>query len=167
MPTFRLATLADAGIVAELIDAMDAHYRGDGNTRGVAAAIPMVERAIREQEGTRFLLAFADGGVAVGLACFCVLRPGYRHEGLVFLKDQFVPEPLRGHGYGRAMMRELAAFAIGHGIGRIDLTTDTSNDAARALYESLGGARQDKLMFRYDGAALKALAAHGSRSPHD
>ncbi len=155
--TFRIAGVSDATAVAQLIDAMDAHYRGDGNTRGTAAAIPMVERAIREQEGTRFLLAFADDE-AVGLACFCVLRPGFRHQGLVFLKDLFVPEPLRGRGYGRAMMREIAAFALRHGIGRIDLTTDGTNEIAGALYESLGGARQDKVMFRFDGAALRVLA---------
>ncbi|MEQ1616128.1 MAG: GNAT family N-acetyltransferase [Hyphomicrobiaceae bacterium] len=157
MLTFRLATIADAAVVAELIDAMDAHYRDDGNTRGVVAAILMVEETIRAREGTRFLLAF-DRDAAVGLACFAILRPGYRHEGLLFLKDLFVPAALRQRGIGRALMRELAAFAIAHDIGRIDLTTDTDNVFARALYASLGGSPQDKVMFRYDGAALKALA---------
>lgn len=161
MPTFRIASVADAAIVAGLIDDMDAHYRGDGDTRGVAAAIPMVEDTIRAHEGTRFLLAFADDD-AVGLACFAILRPGYRHEGLLFLKDLFVPAHLRGRGIGRALMRELASYAIAHDIGRIDLTTDAGNAVARALYESLGGSRQDKVMFRYDGEVLKALAGAGS-----
>ena len=157
MLSFRLATVADAAVVAELIDAMDAHYRGDGHTRGVAAAIPMVEETICAQEGTRFLIAF-DHDVAAGLACFAILRPGYRHEGLLFLKDLFVPMHLRGRGIGRALMRELASFAIAHQIGRIDLTTDTDNAGARALYAGLGGSPQSKVMFRYDGDALKALA---------
>jgi ribosomal protein S18 acetylase RimI-like enzyme len=154
---FRLATIDDAVVVAGLIDAMDAHYRGDGSTRGVAAAIPMVEDTIRSREGTRFLLAF-DGADAVAIACFAVIRPGYRHQGLVFLKDLFVPAQWRGRGIARAVMRELAVFALAHDIGRIDLTTDADNAGARGLYESLGGSRQDKVMFRYDGAALAALA---------
>lgn len=156
--TFRIAGIADAPAVAALIDDMDAHYRGDGNTVGVAAAITMVEATLRACEGTRFLLAL-DGAATVGLACFAVLRPGYRHQGLVFLKDLFVPARLRGLGIGRAMMSELARFAVAHGIGRIDLTTDADNAGARALYEGLGGARQEKIMFRFDGAALAALAA--------
>ncbi len=158
-PTFRIARVDDAPAVARLIDAMDAHYRGAGNTRGAAAAVAMVEETIRQQEGTRFLLAL-EGDEPVALACFAVLRPGYRHQGVLFLKDLFVPENLRGRGYARAMMRELAAFAIARGIGRIDLTTDSDNAGARALYESLGGCRQDKIMFRYDGAALEALAGN-------
>lgn len=157
--TFRLATIADAAIVARLIDAMDTHYR-PGDTAGLEPAVAMVEDAIRRHEGTQFLLAFA-GADPAGLACFAVLRPGYRHQGLLFLKDLFVPELFRGRRIGRAMMAELAAFAIAHAIGRIDLTTDTTNIAARSLYESLGGDPQDKVMFRFDGEALRALARHG------
>jgi GNAT superfamily N-acetyltransferase len=159
MLAIRIATVADAAVVARLIDAMDAHYRGDGNTRGIAAAIPMVEETIRSHEGTRFLVAL-EGDAAAGLACFAILRPGYRHEGVLFLKDLFVLPRLRGRGIGRALMRELAAFALRHEIGRIDLTTDRDNVGARALYESLGGSRQDKVMFRYDSEVLRVLARH-------
>lgn len=159
---FKLAEVADAAVVAQLVDDMDVHYRGDGNTVGVAAAIPMIEATIREREGTRFLLAL-DGDVAVGIACFAVLRPGFRQQGLVFLKDLFVPAHLRGRGIGGAITAELARFAIAHGIGRIDLTADADNAKAAALYDSLGAERQEKIMFRYDGEALRKLAAKGER----
>lgn len=157
MITVRFATVADADAVATLIDDMDAHYRGPGATAGVESARTMVVAAIDAQEGTRFLVAY-DGDVAVGLACFALLRPGFRHQGVLFLKDLYVPEPRRGQGIGRRMMRELAIFASVHGIGRIDLTTDAANDGAVALYEGLGAAREAKIMFRFDGEALARLA---------
>jgi GNAT superfamily N-acetyltransferase len=157
MPIFRHATLDDAPAVGALIDAMDIHYHGAGNTRGVAAATAVAGRTIESREGTRFLLAF-DDAAPVGIACFAVMRPGHRLSGVLFVKDLFVPAQLRGRGIGRALMRELAAWALAHDIGRIDLTTDATNASARALYESLGGAPQAKVMFRYEGAGLAALA---------
>lgn len=156
--TSRLATVDDAAVIASLIDDMDAHYRGAGNTRGVAHATAMVRATLDAAEGTRFMLGFA-GTEPVALACFALLRPGFRHQGVLFLKDLFVPAARRGRGHGRAMMAALAAYAVEHEIGRIDLTTDADNAAAAALYDSLGGLRQDKIMFRYDGDALAALAA--------
>lgn len=155
---YKLAEVGDAAIVAQFVDDMDVHYRGAGNTVGVAAAIPMVEATIRTREGTRFLLVLDEADEAVGIACFAVMRPGYRQQGLLVLKDLFVPDHLRGRGIGRAVMAELARFALEHGIGRIDLTTDADNAKAAALYDSLGGQRQEKIMFRYEGEALAMLA---------
>jgi GNAT superfamily N-acetyltransferase len=157
MLTFRHATGDDVASVAVLIEAMDQHYVGTGNTRGVDAAAAIVRRTVETQEGTRFLLAFDDDAPA-GIACFAVLRPGHRLSGVLFLKDLFVPAELRGRGIGRALMRELASWALTNDIGRIDLTTDTTNTGARALYESLGGTPQSKVMFRYEGEGLAALA---------
>jgi GNAT superfamily N-acetyltransferase len=157
MQTFRHATVDDAPAVGVLIDAMDIHYHGAGNTPGVAAATAMARHTIESREGARFLLAF-DDTEPVGIACFAVMRPGHRLSGVLFLKDLFVPAQLRGRGIGRALMRKLAAWALAHDIGRIDLTTDTTNTVARALYEGLGGAPQAKVMFRYEVAGLAALA---------
>jgi hypothetical protein len=51
-------------------------------------------------------------------------------------------------------------------IGRIDFTTEKDNVVAQKLYDSLGGARQDKIMYRFDGDRLRHLAnrlADGTR----
>jgi GNAT superfamily N-acetyltransferase len=155
--SFHHATLDDVADVAGIIEAMDQHYVGAGNTRGLDAAMSLVHRTIDTKEGTRFLLA-RDGTRPVGIACFAILSPGHRLSGVLFLKDLFVPAHLRGRGIGRALMCKLAAWAQDQGIGRIDLTIDKTNEGARALYERLGGAPQDKIMFRYEGGALAALA---------
>jgi GNAT superfamily N-acetyltransferase len=117
----------------------------------------MVQRALREKEGTHFALAFS-GSRAVGIACWVVIRPGDRLQGLIFLKDLFVLPEVRGGGVGREMMRWLAREAIKLGVGRIDLTTDETNLGAARLYDSLGAERQAKVMFRYDQERLARLA---------
>lgn len=151
------ATIADAQDVGRLIDAMDTHYRGAGNTGGVDAAAAMAARCIAVMEGTRFLVASKDGE-PVGLVCFAIIRPGRRHAGLLFLKDLFVPAHARGHGVGRALMAELARYAIDRNIGRIDLNTDAANARAQRLYEAIGARRQDKVAYTIEVDALTDLA---------
>lgn len=152
----REAGDADAEIAGELIDAMDAHYNGAGNTAGAAAAAKLVRATVRDREGTRFLIATLDEQPA-GIACFAVIRPGHRHQGLVYLKDIFVATEARGAGVGRALLQALACLAIEAGIGRIDLNTAHENEPARRLYEGLGGEREDVLRYRWSGAALQGL----------
>jgi GNAT superfamily N-acetyltransferase len=156
------AGVADAEEVGRLIDAMEAHYNGVGNTVGLAGAIDLARRTMETNEGTRFIVA-RERRVPVGLACYAVIRPGRRHQGLIFLKDLFVVTESRGGGIGRALMGWLARFALAEGIGRIDLTTDHANLRAQALYASLGGERREQLLYRFDGARLWALA--GGRRP--
>lgn len=160
----RRATLADAPTIGVLIDAMDSYYLGQDVGRDTAASAAMAALAIESREGTRFLLAH-DGGTPVGIACFAVIRPGRRLEGLVFLKDLFVVASHRGQGIGRQLMQNLAAYACQHGIGRIDLTTDARNTGAARLYAELGGAEPRKRMFTFEGAALAALAEGGGTAP--
>lgn len=153
----RYAAAEDAAIVGGLIDDMDQHYRGEGQSRGAAAAAAMVQRSFADAEGARFIIAFADDEPA-GLACFGVLRPGALLEGLVFLKDVFVRAPYRQHGVGRVLMSAVAQFAIEKGLGRIDLNTSHGNTAARRLYDSLGGGSEDVLRYKFEGESLRQLA---------
>ncbi len=49
-----------------------------------------------------------------------------------------VDEPLRGRGYGKALMRAFEVEARGRGFTRVGLNVFGDNDVARHLYESLG-----------------------------
>jgi GNAT superfamily N-acetyltransferase len=158
MVEVRLATRADAPWLGALIDEMDRHYRGADAVQAVGTAAAMIERTFDTAEGTRFLLAIVSGK-PVGIACFAVIRPGRGHAGLIFLKDLFVVENERGKGVGRSLMKQLAAFALAHNIGRIDLTTDHSNTGAQKLYSELGGLARPKVLYTFDGDVLSRLAA--------
>jgi GNAT superfamily N-acetyltransferase len=148
-PAIRLATLKDAADVAALVRAVDLHYAGPDVARPIEPTIAMVDQSMREAEGTRYALAFLEGH-AVGLACFALLRPGFRLTGLLFLKELFVESHARGQEVGAALMQWLAAYAREHGVTRIDLTTEASNEGARAFYERLGAERKDKVFYRFN-----------------
>ncbi|MDJ1159700.1 GNAT family N-acetyltransferase [Chelatococcus sp. SYSU_G07232] len=161
--TCRFATAADATAVAGLIDALDRYYLGEARAPGYARTLAMVETVFATREGTHFLLA-SLGDRPVGVACLAVLRPGHRLQGVVFVKDLFVLEALRGRGIGAAMLRAIAAFARDSGIGRIDLTTDMANAGARRLYERLGATRMEKVFYRF---SLAGDALSTEHAEHD
>lgn len=145
----RLATLEDAADIAALIRALDMHYVGPEIAQPVEPTREMVARSMREAEGTRYALAFRDGR-AVGLACFAVLRPGFRLTGLLFVKELFVESQARGQAVGVDLMRWLAEYARTQGLSRIDLTTDGTNTGAQAFYERLGAERMNKVFYRFN-----------------
>ncbi|MBL8690944.1 MAG: GNAT family N-acetyltransferase [Rhodospirillaceae bacterium] len=154
----RFAAEADSSSVADVIEAMDRHYRPDAELRPWAEYRAMAAATISAREGTRFVLCLAPGGAAVGIACVAVLRPGRDLRGLVYVKDLFLKEEARGLGLGTEIMRFLARFCLDEGIGRIDLGTDRSNDGAQRLYDALGGSRQDKVSFTFPADTLRKLA---------
>lgn len=145
----RLAAPEDAADVAALVRALDLHYVGPEVAQPFAPTREMVERSMREAEGTRYALAFREGQ-AVGLACFAVLRPGFRLSGLLFLKELFVEGHARGQAVGAELMHWLADHARTQGLTRIDLTTDGTNTGAQAFYERLGGERMNKVFYRFN-----------------
>lgn len=150
LPTsVRLATLEDAADVAALVRAVDLHYVGPEVAQPLGPTIAMVERSMQEAEGTRYALAFRERRT-VGLACFAVLRPGFRLSGLLFVKELFVDGHARGQEVGAALMRWLAEHARAQGLTRIDLTTDGTNTGAQAFYERLGAERMNKVFYRFN-----------------
>ncbi|MFZ4532002.1 MAG: GNAT family N-acetyltransferase [Alsobacter sp.] len=156
--------LQDVPEAGWLITALDSHYLGKGQARPQAEAEAMVRRALAEGEGSRFAIARLDGQPA-GIACFGVLRPGHLLSGVLYLKDLFVVAPLRGRGIGRALLGWLAGHALQNGYGRIDFTTEASNQAAQRFYEALGAVRQPKVFYRVEGEALTALASPVAAPP--
>jgi ribosomal protein S18 acetylase RimI-like enzyme len=134
VPLVRLATSADAPVIAELMAEFRdwAHYDGPSG-ESLARSVPR----LLAEEATDFLLAENDRGAA-GV---CQLR--YRY-GLWLesedceLEDLYVREGARGAGIGRELVVAALDRARQRGCGRVKLDTNEGNRAARALYESLG-----------------------------
>ncbi len=145
----RLADPEDAADVAALVRAVDLHYVGPEVAQPIEPTKGMVEKSMRESEGTRYAMAYLEGQ-PVGLACFAVLRPGFKLSGLLFVKELFVESQVRGQAVGAALMRWLADYARARGITRIDLTTDGTNTGAQAFYERLGAERMNKVFYRFN-----------------
>jgi GNAT superfamily N-acetyltransferase len=80
-------------------------------------------------------------------------RPG------IYLEDLYVQPELRGHGYGRALLAELAALCVERGYGRLEWSVLDWNAPAIGFYQSLDAVAMDEwTVHRLTGAALQALA---------
>lgn len=85
------------------------------------------------------LLASLDRGADPDAIAVLRFRPSLWIEGLeCYLAELYVVPDRRGRGLGRALMTEVLAHARDRGAGYMDLGTDETDIAARALYESLG-----------------------------
>jgi GNAT superfamily N-acetyltransferase len=83
----------------------------------------------------------------------------------IYLEDLYVRPELRGHGYGRALLAELAAICAERGYGRLEWWVLDWNTPAIGFYQSIGARAMDEwTVFRVAGQALTDLAAQRSTS---
>lgn len=112
-----------------------------------------------ERRFAEALLARAAGD-AVGFALFFhnfstfLGRPG------IYLEDLYIKPEVRGRGYGKVLLRHLAAIATERGCGRLEWAVLDWNTPAIEFYKSLGAVPvSDWTIFRVTGDALTKLAA--------
>ena len=80
-------------------------------------------------------------------------RPG------LYLEDLFVIPEMRGKGFGRAMLVELAKIARDRKCGRFEWSVLDWNESAIEFYKNLGAVpMNDWTIFRVTGEALERLA---------
>jgi GNAT superfamily N-acetyltransferase len=110
---------------------------------------PAVFAHVAEHEGrvAGFALWFLNYSTWVG-----------RHG--IYLEDLYVTPELRGHGFGRALLAELAALCVERGYGRLEWWVLDWNEPALGFYGALGATpMSDWTVHRLTGASLQALAA--------
>lgn len=101
------------------------------------------QTALLADDRTVFVVAF-DGDEPVGFAFGYVLPRRHGKPTSMFVYELDVDERYRRQGIATRLMRELLAAAPeGY------VLTEPDNDAANALYESLGGTRVDSVMWDF------------------
>ncbi|GAB3457252.1 GNAT family N-acetyltransferase [Streptomonospora sediminis] len=86
----------------------------------------------------------------------------------IYLEDLYVRPELRGNGYGRALLAELAAVCVERGYDRLQWWVLDWNEPSIAFYRSLGARPMDEwTVFRLDGEALAALGGAAPPDPAD
>lgn len=96
----------------------------------------------------------ADGLKIVGTLTLVIFRipSGIR----AWIEDVVVDTNARGRGVGEALTQEAVRLASERGAQTIDLTSRSSREAARRLYEKVGFSIRDTSVFRYSLFADKA-----------
>jgi GNAT superfamily N-acetyltransferase len=152
----RIATPEDVPMILRLVRELAEYERASHEVRateedlrsGLFGPEPRVFAHVVEHEGrvVGFALWFLSFSTWLG-----------RHG--IYLEDLYVSPQARGHGYGRALLAELAKIADERGYGRVEWSVLDWNSPAIGFYTSLGALPQDEWgVYRLTGDALTRLA---------
>lgn len=114
--TFRPAVPGDEGLILEFIRALaDYEHMSDQ----VVATPELLREWIFEKKKAEVIFA-ETGGKVVGFALFFHNFSTFLGRAGIYLEDLIVLPQERGHGYGKALLKELARIAMERGCGRLE-----------------------------------------------
>ena len=156
MVTFRFAQPEDAALILRFIRGL-AEY--EKMTDEVGATEELLREWIFEKGKAEVLFAVADG-TEVGFALFFHNFSTFLGRAGIYLEDLFVLPEHRGHGYGKALLKRLAAITVERGCGRLEWSCLDWNAPSIAFYKFMGAVPMDEwTVYRLTGETLQRAAA--------
>lgn len=152
----RPARPGDVPGILELIRDLAAYERASGEAVATEADL---REALFGPRPAVFVHVAEHAGRLAGFALWFRNFSTWLGRHGIYLEDLYVRPELRGHGYGRALLAELARIAVERGYGRLEWWVLDWNAPAIGFYESLGArAMDDWTVYRVAGDALRSLA---------
>jgi GNAT superfamily N-acetyltransferase len=153
----RPATPDDAALVHRFIRELASYEREPD-------AVEVTPADLARQLGTHpppFECLIAElGGEPAGFALFYQTYSTWRGRQGIWLEDLYVPEHLRRHGVGRALLTEVARITVARGFARLEWSVLNWNRPALDFYRSLGAQALDEwTVHRLTGDALARLGS--------
>lgn len=152
----RPAQREDVPVILQLIRDLATYERAPQEV--TATEKQLVDVLFGPKPSAEVLIAFEDA-TPVGFAVFFhnfstwLGRPG------LYLEDLFVKPEMRGRGYGRALLVDLARIARERGCGRMEWAVLDWNDPAIQFYRKLGAKPMDEwTVFRLTREGIAKLA---------
>lgn len=153
--TFRAATEQDCGLILSFIRELAAYER---MLDEVVATEQTLYEWIFQKHSAEVLFACEDGK-EVGFALFFHNFSTFVGRAGLYLEDLFVLPEYRGRGYGKAILKKLAALAVERGYGRMEWVCLDWNRPSIDFYRSLGARPMDEwTIWRIAGETLEKLA---------
>ncbi len=153
--TFRKAERKDTALILEFIRSLAAYEKMENE---VVADKALLEEWIFDKQKAEVIFAVADGK-EVGFALFFHNFSTFLGRAGLYLEDLFVKPEYRGKGYGKAILKRLAAIAVERGCGRLEWSCLDWNKPSIDFYRSLGAVPMDEwTVYRVTGETLKKLA---------
>ena len=108
------------------------------------------------------MLFVLEDGKEVGFALFCYNFSTFLGRAGIHLEDLFVLPEYRGRGYGKALLKKLAAIAVERKCGRLEWQCLDWNEPSIQFYLSLGAVQlSDWTGYRLSGDSLRKMASYG------
>ena len=153
--TFRFARREDVPLILRFIRDL-ADY--EGMLDQVVADEATLEEWIFDRKKAEVLFALAEGK-EVGFALFFHNFSTFLGRAGLYLEDLFVLPAYRGKGYGKALLKRLAAIAVERGCGRMEWWCLDWNQSSIDFYRAMGAEpMSDWTVYRLAGDTLRNLA---------
>lgn len=152
-PVFRFAEEGDTPLILQFIREL-ADY--EGMLSEVVADEATLKEWIFRKQKAEVLFVLADGR-EVGFALFFHNFSTFLGRAGLYLEDLYVKPEYRG--YGKAILKKLAAIAVERGCGRLEWWCLDWNRPSIDFYLSLGAQpMEDWTVYRITGDTLTSLA---------
>jgi GNAT superfamily N-acetyltransferase len=156
---FRSATEKDTELILQFIRAL-AEYEKMLDL--VVADEALLEDQLFRKKNAEVIFAMEDGK-EVGFALYFHNFSTFLGRSGLYLEDLYVFPEYRGKGYGKALLKRLAAIAVERGCGRLEWSCLDWNQPSIDFYRSLGAEpMSDWTVYRVAGETLTALADAGN-----
>ena len=154
--TIRPAVTSDASLVLSLVRELAEYER---LLHEVEATEGMIAAALFSQVPKVFADIAEWKGEPAGLALWFYNYSTFRGRHGLYLEDLFVRPALRGHGIGKALLRELARRCVTEGLARLEWSVLDWNAPSIGFYKSLGAVAKDEwTVYRLSGEPFARLA---------
>ena len=128
--SFRAAVPGDEGVILNFIRAL-AEYEHMSDQ--VVATTELLREWIFEQNKAEVIFAL-EGEKEVGFALFFHNFSTFLGRAGIYLEDLFVLPEYRGKGYGKGLLKKLAAITVERGCGRLEWACLDWNAPSIAFY---------------------------------
>jgi len=139
MVEIREGTAVDAAVVLSFVRKKAQFDRDLGAFCGeLQTSEELIRRHLFGRHPMAYSLLSEAGGLPVGFALFYYRYSSFQGRPSVWLDDLFVNSEARRAGVGLALMRRLAAIAMGNGCSHIGWFASVRNAIGVAFYRRLG-----------------------------
>lgn len=154
--TFRYAKRDDISLILQFIKDLAAYEK---MINEVVADEKTLEEWIFDKQKVEVIFAVVDDE-EIGFALFFHNFSTFLGRAGIYLEDLFVKPEYRGKGYGKAILKKLAAIAVERGCGRLEWWCLDWNKPGIDFYLSLGAEPMDDwTVYRITGDTLSNLAS--------
>ena len=152
---FEKASRKDVPIILQFIKDL-ARYEKLENE--VIATEELIEEWLFDKEKAEVIFAVVDHK-KIGFALFFHNFSTFLGRVGLYLEDLYIMPEYRGHGYGKAVIKELARIAVERGCGRLEWWCLDWNQSSIDFYLSLGAKAMDEwTVYRITGESLRKLS---------
>ena len=152
---FRDAERKDVPLILQFIKEIAAYEKMSDQ---VIADEATLETWIFDKEKAEVFFVLEEGK-EVGFALYFHNFSTFVGRGGIYLEDVYIHPEYRGKGYGKAILKKLAAIAVERGCGRMEWVCLDWNQPRIDFYLSLGAQpMSDWTLYRLTGDALAQLA---------